>query len=84
MSRVRKVVEKILEGRSDQNLAFSDLCLVLDRAGFSVRQSGGSHRIYFKNGLPEIINIQPKGSLAKAYQVKQVREILVRYKIEVQ
>jgi hypothetical protein len=83
VSRVRKILEKVLDGRSDQNISFDDLCYVLDRAEFSFRQAGGSHKIYFKDGIPEIINVQPKGKLAKAYQVKQVRELLVRYKIEV-
>lgn len=83
MSRIRKIVEKILEGRSDQNIAFDDMCHVLDRAGFSSRRSGGSHRVFYKDGVAEIINVQPKGKLAKAYQVKQVRDLLVRYKIEV-
>ena len=32
-------------------------------------------------GFDEIINIQPNGSKAKAYQVKQVREIIVKYKL---
>jgi predicted RNA binding protein YcfA (HicA-like mRNA interferase family) len=83
MSRIRKIVEKILEGRSDQNVDFADLCLVLERAGFSVRQGGGSHRIYFKDDVTEILNVQPKGKSAKSYQVKQVRDLLVKYKIEV-
>jgi hypothetical protein len=84
VSRVRKIVEKLLDGRSDQNIPYDDLCHVLDRAGFSFRQRGGSHRIFYKEGIPEIINVQPRGSLAKPYQVKQVRELLVRYRIEVQ
>jgi predicted RNA binding protein YcfA (HicA-like mRNA interferase family) len=83
MSRVAKALQKILDGRSDQDFDFADLCFVLERAGFSVRQRGGSHRIYYKEGIREIINIQPKGNAAKAYQVKQVRELIVRYKIEV-
>ncbi len=29
----------------------------------------------------EIINLQPAGSKAKAYQVKQVRNLVVKYKL---
>jgi predicted RNA binding protein YcfA (HicA-like mRNA interferase family) len=83
MSRIAKIVEKILQGRSDQNIAFDDLCRVLDRAGFTRRAGKGSHCIYYKEGVDEIINVQPKGSLAKAYQIKQVRDLLVKYRIEV-
>lgn len=32
--------------------------------------------------MEEIVNLQPKGSKAKAYQVKQVRAILLKNKME--
>lgn len=41
----------------------------------------GSHHIFTKTGVEEILNLQPKGAKAKAYQVKQVREIIVHYKM---
>lgn len=83
MSRAKKVVVKILAGRTDANLSFADLCYVLERAGFSHRQGGGSHVIYYMNGVDEIINVQPKGGKAKAYQVKQVRNLILKYQLEI-
>ena len=83
MSRAKKVAAKILEGRSDANLSFADLCYVLERAGFSRRQGKGSHVIYYMNDVEEIINLQPKGGKAKAYQVKQVRELILKYLLEI-
>jgi predicted RNA binding protein YcfA (HicA-like mRNA interferase family) len=62
-------------------LAFDDLCYILERAGFVSRPGKGSHRIYSKDGVVEIINIQPRNRKAKPYQVKQVRELLLKYKI---
>ena len=41
----------------------------------------GSHYIYSKEGVEEIVNLQPIGSRAKAYQVKQVRSIILKYKL---
>ena len=41
----------------------------------------GSHHIFTKTGVSEILNLQPRGSLAKPYQVKQVRAVIVRYKM---
>ena len=35
--------------------------------------------IYTKDGVEEIVNLQPKGSKAKAYQVKQVRQMILKY-----
>jgi hypothetical protein len=33
------------------------------------------------NGIPEILNLQPRGNKAKAYQVKQVRAVIVRHQL---
>lgn len=83
MSRIKKSLAALLEGRSDTNFDFSDLCSLLARAGFTLRPGKGSHHIYFKEGVDEIINLQPRGSQAKAYQVKQVRDIIVKYQLEI-
>jgi hypothetical protein len=42
-----------------------------------------SEVIFFKAGIEEILNLQPKGSQAKSYQVKQVRELIVKYQLEI-
>jgi hypothetical protein len=41
----------------------------------------GSHYIFTRDGVEEILNLQPRGSMAKPYQVKQVRKVLVQYKL---
>ena len=83
MSRAKKVVARILAGSSDANLAFDDLCFALERAGFTRRTGKGSHTLFFKTGIEEILNLQPKGSQAKPYQVKQVRELILKYQLEI-
>ena len=83
MSRVKKAVAKILEGRSDANFDFADLCFVLERAGFTARTGKGSHTIFSKDGVEEIVNVQPKGGQAKPYQVKQVRDIILKYQLQI-
>jgi len=79
MSRREKVLECILRGTSDRNIDFSDLCWLLRKLGFSERIRG-DHHIFSREGVEEIINLQPLGALAKAYQVKQVRNIIIKYK----
>ena len=80
MSKYDKLLYEIMSGRKDSSISFSDLCKVLTLLGFSVRIKG-DHFIYFKDGIDEIINIQPKGNSAKAYQVKQVRNIILKYRL---
>jgi len=41
----------------------------------------GSHHIFYKEGVEEIINLQPDGNKAKPYQVKQVRNLILKYKL---
>jgi predicted RNA binding protein YcfA (HicA-like mRNA interferase family) len=76
VSKAEKLAAKILTGKSDKNFASDDLCFVLECAGFQSRSGKGSHRIYHKEGVVEIVNIQPRDGKAKPYQVKQVRELL--------
>jgi len=75
-----KVLAKVLRGTSDANISFSELCGLLRRLGFAER-TRGDHHIYTKTGVEEILNIQPKGSQAKPYQVKQIRKVIVKYKL---
>ena len=72
--------EKILSGTSDAHIGFDELCSVLRSLGFFERVRG-SHFIFTKNGIEEIINIQSKGGKAKPYQVKQVRNVIVKYRL---
>jgi hypothetical protein len=57
MSKNRKTLTDILSGRSDANISFHDLCHLLERAGFIRRQAGGSHTIFHKEGIEEILNL---------------------------
>jgi len=80
MGQLDKVLAKILSGASDANINFSSLCNLITKFGF-VERIKGDHFIYSKDGVDEILNIQPKGSKAKSYQVKQVRSIIIKYKM---
>ena len=80
MGKYSKLRERILAGISDRNIDFIVLCQLLVRLGFDERVNG-SHHIFTKENVAEIINIQSKGSKAKPYQVKQVRGILVKYRL---
>jgi hypothetical protein len=75
-----KVLDRVLRGDSDTNISFAALCGLLRRLGFQERIRG-SHHVFFKEGVVEILNLQPRGANAKPYQVKQVRNVVVQYKL---
>lgn len=62
----------IMSGQRDNNIRFADLQHVLQSLDFLCRIKG-DHFIYYRDDIPEIINIQPKGNKAKPYQIRQIR-----------
>ena len=80
MGKHEKTLLTVLRGTSDANIRFEDICRLLRNLGFEYRIKG-SHHISFKEGVSEILNLQPAGSLAKVYQVKQVRAVILKYKL---
>ena len=80
MGKHEKLRIQILGGTSDANISFDGLCGLLKYLGFEVRIRG-SHHIFRKEGVVEKINLQRAGNKAKPYQVKQVRNVIVKYKL---
>ncbi len=78
MSKVEKILERVLRGNADTNIRFGDLCALLSHLGFAERVRG-DHHIFTRDGVAEILNLQPRGSKAKPYQVRQVRDVLTSY-----
>ena len=72
MSKLEKLYLHIFKGNADGNISFQELITLLKRMGFKERVKG-SHHIFTKVNIDEILNIQPKGNKAKPYQVKQIR-----------
>lgn len=80
MSQHDKLLLQILRGTSDANITFSGLRQLLIHLGFAERIRG-DHHIFTRENVVEILNVQPKGGKAKPYQVKQVRNVIVKYKL---
>jgi hypothetical protein len=80
MSQVDKLLLRILCGTADADIPFEGLCRLLARLGFE-RRVRGSHHIFYRSGVEEILNLQPRGAKAKPYQVKQVRQVILKYKL---
>ena len=81
MSKEAKLLSKIIMGKSDANIPFEQLCQLLKKLGFDERIRG-SHHIFTQNRIEEILNLQPQQGKAKAYQVKQIRNLILKYKLE--
>lgn len=80
MSKYDKLLFQILRGTSDANVGFDDLRGLLQRIGFEERINS-SHHMFRKEGVLEKINLQRDGNKAKVYQIRQVRAVLLKYKL---
>lgn len=80
MSQTDKLLLRILRGTADADIPFEGLCRLLTCLGFQSRVRG-SHHIFYRTGVEEILNLQPRGAKAKPYQVKQVRHVILKYKL---
>ena len=80
VSRSGKILEQILRGTSDANISFSSMRRLLAKLGFQERVKG-DHHIFARSEVEEILNLQPRGAKCKPYQVKQVRSVILRYKL---
>lgn len=80
MSKHDKLLLQILQGRSDANIPFDDLRRLLIHLGFEERIRG-SHHMFRMSGVEEKINLQRDDGQAKVYQVRQVRNILLKYRL---
>lgn len=83
MGKKEKLIQKILNKEKAGNVTFDELLLALRYLGFFVRGISGSHHIASKEGVIEIVNVQPKGDgKAKGYQLGQVRDIVNKYNLK--
>ena len=80
MSKYEKLLFKVLRGTSDANISFNDLCGLVKRFGFEER-TRGSHHVFRKESIEEKINLQRDDDKAKPYQVRQVRTLILKYKL---
>jgi predicted RNA binding protein YcfA (HicA-like mRNA interferase family) len=80
MAKTDKLIQKILQGRSDASIGFEELRLLLKSLGFEecIR---GSHHIYRRAEVEERLNLQREGAKAKPYQVRQVRAVILKYRL---
>lgn len=80
MGKYKKLILKIISGNADASIRFSELCNLMSLLNFEERTKG-SHHMFRKEGIAEKINLQKDGSHAKPYQVKQIRNIILKYKL---
>jgi len=80
VTRTEKLLDQIIRGNADANIPFAGMLRILRQLGFQERIRG-SHHIFARANVAEILNLQAKGSKCKPYQVKQVRNVIIAYRL---
>jgi len=80
MTRYDKALDRVIRGTCDAAIGFEEICGLLRRLGFQERIRG-SHHIFTRSDVVEILNLQPRNHQAKPYQVRQVRQLILKYQL---
>ena len=76
-----KVYDAVVSGKSDNNINYTDFMNLLIDLGFKFRRQRGSHKMYHHSVINAFMNIQKDGNKAKAYQVEQLRSIIIKHNL---
>lgn len=78
----KKLLRKALT--SPKNLRFGDMAALVEAFGFRLSRSSGSHHIYTRSGISELVNLQEVDGKAKPYQIGQFLRLVERYNLELE
>ena len=78
----RKLLAKIQN--SSKNIRYGDFVTLIEAFSFRRIRGEGSHNIYERIDVPEMVNIQNEEGKAKPYQVKQFMSLVVRYNLKLE
>ena len=78
MSR-KEIYQKLK--KNPKNVIFEELCRAAELFGFTFRGGSGSHRVFVREGVREILNFQEVKGKAKPYQVRQFIRIIENYNL---
>lgn len=79
MMKKKEIYEKLKN--NPKNVRFKELCKAAELFGFRFRGGKGSHRVYVRDGVKEILNFQNVKGKAKPYQVKQFLKVIEKYNL---
>ncbi len=78
----RKLLKRILE--SPHNVRFAEFVDLVQGFSFRLDRVRGSHHLFRRSDISEIINIQDSRGEAKPYQIRQFLRIVERYNLKLE
>lgn len=78
----KKLLQKVLA--NSRNISFDEFNLLIEAFGFRLDRKSGSHHIFKRSGIRELINIQNVQGKAKPYQIRQFLSLIERYNLKLE
>jgi len=75
----KKLLKRILDGNRD--VRFSEFISLIEAFGFRISRVTGSHHIFVRDGVRELLNLQNVGGRVKPYQIQQWLKLVERYNL---
>jgi predicted RNA binding protein YcfA (HicA-like mRNA interferase family) len=69
---------------SPASLRFSEVQRLAEALGLHLSLVRGSHHIYSRPGVTELVNLQDVSGMAKPYQVRQLLRLAARYNLDIE
>ena len=78
----QKILKKILGG--SKNIRFGDMVRLVEGFGFELSRTEGSHHIFFRPDIPELVNLQNVKGQAKIYQIRQFLKLVEKHDLKLE
>ena len=78
----RKLLKKIMRG--SKNIRFADMVNLVRGFGFELSRTEGSHHIFFRTDIPELVNLQDVKGQAKPYQMRQFLRLVEKHNLKLE
>jgi len=78
----KKILQKILAG--SKNIRFSDMVNLVKGFGFELSRTDGSHHIFARPDIPELVNLQNVRGQAKPYQMRQFLKLVEKHNLKLE
>ena len=78
----KKVLQRILAG--SKNIRFADMVNLVEGFGFTLSRTDGSHHIFTRPEIPELVNLQNLKGQVKPYQMKQFLKLVEKHNLKLE
>ena len=78
----RKLLQKIIGG--SKNIRFAEMVDLVEGFGFKQSRTEGSHHIFTRPDIPELVNLQNVKGQANPYQMSQFLKLIEKHNLKLE